>query len=345
MGANSAPPVVELTRERMHPRGGCAAKLAAVELGELLADAYERVFGGSAVHPMVQPTDCAVLPLDGGGQLLTTVDLAPLVGLDLRRAGRIAALNALSDIYAVGGVGRWALVLLVLGPGLDRTESTEIMVGLLEACKADGVHVVGGHTLRGEESLAGLAAFGLPRSDRLLSKNGARPGDRLLISKPIGAGLVIRAFKLAVTGRDALDEAIALMTQSSEAASRAALDAQARAATDVSGFGLLGHLTEMLGDGLGARVSLKAVPTIGSLATVPVDAAHSAFVHANRDYVLARRPLTGITEFARLAPLVAPETNGGLLVVADGAGTDRLIESGFSDIGAVTDAAAIEIVE
>jgi len=335
---------VHLTREQMSAHSGCLSKLHGCELEDLLTRAHELAFGLSTTRPFYyHPQDCSVIPIDTGPMLATT-DIGPLVGADLYCAGYIAAMHAMSDIFARGGMPRWVLPILIGNPDHPVEFLEMVMTGILQACHREGAEVIGGHTSIGPEAMAGLTVMGLQRSKTLISKTGAQPGDQLLLSKSLGVGMIIRAYKLGLTGKDALEEAVAQMMLSNGPASISAINAEVHAGTDVSGFGLLGHLTEMLGDTLGASLQLTSIPLLNSLACLPPGFGQSCWSKGNMDYANRTLRIVGKTDASHLAPLLDPQTNGGLLVAVDEGSSAALIASGYTQIGVVTRTKFIEIL-
>jgi selenide,water dikinase len=268
-----------------------------------------------------------------------------LLGIEPRLAGHVAALHAISDIYASGGTPRWGLSILAVDPDHPEGTAESILGGMFAACRDEAVAVVGGHTLVSREALAGLTVIGVPASSRVIRKTGARVGSGVFLSKPLGVGLVCRAHALRVCGGDTLDEAVATMLVSNRLASIAMVGARVEAATDVSGFGLLGHLSEMLSRGLGARLALDDVPVLGGARQVADGAFHAPALRGNLAYVRRRCRLETRRELEALAPLLDPQTNGGLLVVGDEAAADVLLRNGvFRRIGEITDSGRIEVL-
>lgn len=339
----SGPVRARITRQDMSFRSGCLAKLPPCDLDELLAQATELVGGNvQSRGTTVSHQDSACINV-GSMQLLCTTDIGPLVGIDLWIAGRIAAFHAMSDIYASGGIPRWALVTFIVDPGKPDIDMAIVLAGILEACKEDGAEVVGGHTSIGAEAMAGLTVLGLPRSSVILGKKGALPGDVLLLSKPLGTGLVVRAFKLGLVDESALNVAVSTMTSSNASASAQAVDVGAHACTDVTGFGLLGHLAEMLSGGLGASLELRGIPLLDIVHTLPEDLGRSFFAEGNLKYVKGSHTIDGLPDLKRLAPLIDPQTNGGLLVAVSPDAAKALCAKGFYPIGSVTNSDRIEL--
>lgn len=314
-------------------RGGCAAKLPGASLRRLLAQLGDE----AAVWQ-----DAALLE-QGSGPLLTTVDFAPLACADPNTAGRIAALNAFSDIYASGGVPLIALAMIIVDTARPLSVAEEVLAGMAAASAEEGARVAGGQTVTGSECMAGLCVIGRPREGIVFRKRGALAGDHLLLSKPLGTGLATWAHAIGAAGDDTLAAAIAVMLTSNREASRAAVDARAHAVTDVTGFGLLGHLGEMLHQSLGAVIDYERVPILGGIRDLPEAARSTSAVGANLRYVRETIALRTTRSDAELAPLLDGQTNGGLLVAASPGSAARLERQGFMSIGSVTDSAAIVV--
>jgi len=334
---------VRLTRQEMSHRSGCLCKLAACDLEMLLDDAFATAYGADApAHPMRQPEDCAVIR-SGGQRLLATTDLGPWVGVDLYTAGRIAAFHAMSDVFACGGIPKWALVTLIVKAGDPPSYGAAVMAGILDASREEALEICGGHTLVGGEAMAGLAILGVSRPGVHLSKIGAQVGNHVLLSKPLGVGIMTRAYKLALADDTDFEKAVEVMNRSNGPAAEQAVKAGVAAATDVTGFGLLGHLAEMLAPGQGAKIGLSSVPRLEPLARLDPGLGNTYWTKSNMDYVVSKRPLRGAAELAQLLPLLDPQTNGGLLVAAGDEATAQLKSWGFHPIGRVTADEVIEI--
>ena len=208
--------------------------------------------------------DAGVFRLHDGLALVQSLDvLTPIVD-DPRQFGQIAAANALSDIYAMGGTPRTALNFLALprdGAGLE--VARDILAGGAEKVAEAGAALLGGHTIEDTELKFGLAVTGTIHPARMLTNAGARPGDALILTKPLGTGIVATAIKAGLASPEAIAAATASMAALNAAAARAALACGAHACTDVTGFGLVGHLLEMLdASGVGAVVEAARVPIL-----------------------------------------------------------------------------------
>lgn len=330
----------------MKPGAGCVAKMPALGLESLLGKAYGTVFGQNFAHPMHQPDDCYALPTERG-RLLVTTDFGPLVGTTTLDAGRIAALHAMSDIYASGGVPKWALAILILDGKDSNSESDfgeQLLGSLIQTCREEAVEIQGGHTVLGSETMIGLTVIGTPRNGVVLRKLGGKIGDHLLLSKPVGLGIMIKARQLDLIGNEEFGEALRHIRTSNKEASRYAVEAKVNASTDVSGFGLLGHLSEMLGPDQGATLNLQKIPILDRIADLP-EGIGCTLADGNLWYVRSRFRLVGFQETSRFYPLADPQTNGGLLVAATAETAARLADKGFHDIGCITGSNTIEILD
>jgi selenide,water dikinase len=244
---------------------GCACKLDPAALGPLLAQLPRSddpaLLVGNEGHE-----DAAVYRLADGLALVSTTDFFTPIVDDPYDFGRIAATNALSDVYAMGGTPVLALNLVAysldaLGPEPLRA----ILRGGADACAAAGVAIAGGHSIDDPEPKYGLAVTGTVDPERVLRNSTAVAGQALFLSKPVGGGAVTTALKRGF-GEALLPETVAVMTTLNREASLAALAAGASACTDVTGFGLLGHLHELcLASGVAAELSASAVPAIGGV--------------------------------------------------------------------------------
>jgi selenide,water dikinase len=207
--------------------------------------------------------DAGVYRLTGELALVQTVDFFTPIVDDPYDFGRIAATNALSDVYAMGGTPITALNLVAFPLGeLGEDLLRSILAGGAAVCEAAGVAIIGGHSIDDPEPKYGLAVSGTVHPDRILTNSGGRSGDALVLSKPVGVGAVTTALKRALESAP-LREAVEVMTTLNRDAAAACVDAGVHALTDVTGFGLLGHLHELaLASGVAAEVDAGAVPAI-----------------------------------------------------------------------------------
>lgn len=208
-----------------------------------------------------EPDDAAVWRLDDSRALVATTDFFTPVVDDPYDYGSIAAANALSDVYAMGGKPFLALNIAALPPHLPTEVSAEILRGGAEQVRQAGVVLAGGHTVQDKEPKYGLMVLGFVHPDRIISKTGARPGDRLVLSKPIGFGAVTTALKREQVDLADLAEAVSWMKRLNKTAGELATEFELRGGTDVTGFSLLGHASEIANaSGVRLRFFFDQVP-------------------------------------------------------------------------------------
>lgn len=284
--------------------------------------------------------DAAVWRLEEGRALISTADFfAPVVD-DPHTWGRIAAANAASDVYAMGGTPRFALNLVAWPHGdLPLEVLSDVMAGGAATAAEGGWTVVGGHTVDGPEPMYGQAVTGEADEENLLTNAGARPGQSLVLTKPLGTGLLATAVKrsdpeaIQIGGwlADTYTAGVAEMTRLNDEAASAALEAKATAATDITGFGLLGHLQKLAAaSGTGAVVQVDSVPVLPGAWDLLDQGFAPGGTARNLDHV---RPLVRGSDDQRILTMLADaQTSGGLLFsCAPGAAADaadRLAASG-----------------
>jgi selenide,water dikinase len=260
------------------------------------------------------PDDAAVYRLNDEQAVVATTDFFPPIVDDAYDFGAIAAANALSDVYAMGGEPLFALSLAGWPEDLPRELLSEVLRGGAEKMREAGAIMVGGHTVTDAEPKYGLAVTGLVHPQRVLTKGGARPGDVLVLTKPIGTGLVTTAAKRDVADAQDLAAAVASMLRLNRGAARAAQQAGAHALTDVTGFGLLGHAYEMAErSGVGLRLVAARVPLLPGARRYAEARCFAGGLGRNQDYFGAHVTFgEGVDHFAQ-AVLFDPQTSGGLL--------------------------------
>jgi selenide,water dikinase len=319
----SAPATVRLT-QYAHG-GGCACKIPPGELETVVAGL---TLGGPAepaaelVVGLDDGDDAAVVRIAGGrggagggiGLVLTTDFFTPVVD-DAYTFGRIAAANALSDIYAMGGTPVVAVNLLGWPRDVLPAElAAEVLRGGLEVAQAAGCHVGGGHSIDDPEPKYGMAVTGVVDLERVMRNDAAVAGDALSLTKPLGVGVLNNRHK--ATG-EAIDEAIEVMTALNREASRAAVAAGIRAATDVTGFGLLGHLYKMArASGVTAVVDAAAVPYLAGARQAVAEGFVSGGTRRNLDWVRPHTDLSAVPDDEALL-LADAQTSGGLLLAGE----------------------------
>ncbi|MCC7293829.1 MAG: selenide, water dikinase SelD [Phycisphaerales bacterium] len=270
--------------------------------------------------------DAGVFRLNANTALVQTVDFFPPLVDDAFAFGRIAAANALSDVYAMGG--RPLTVLNIVGfPDKDLPGEVlgEILRGGAERVAAAGAVIVGGHSVRDAEIKYGLAVTGLVDPSRVVSNAGARPGDVLILTKPIGSGTLTTAAKKGVITEADLAEAIEVMSELNAAACEAMMDVGAHAATDITGFGLVGHAFEVAqAGGVTLRIEASSVPLMHEALRLARDGVGTRAWKSNTEYVGAALD-AGAIEPALLTVLADAQTSGGLLISVPAGRADGLI--------------------
>ncbi len=260
------------------------------------------------------------------GLVLTTDVITPIVD-DAATFGAIAACNALSDVYAMGGVPRYALNLAFFpDDALPLAVLREILRGAAEICAQAGAPVVGGHTVRDAEPKFGLAVTGEVQRERMWSNTGARPGQALILTKALGTGVIGSAIRAGSASADEIDAAVASMTTLNQGAATCARRFRVSSAKDVTGFRLLGHLRNIVrGSGLAARVRMSSLPALpGVLAKIRDDKVPGG-TRANLRFVSPWLRCEG-DEDPALALLAADaQTSGGLLLCVDPEDAEALL--------------------
>ncbi len=314
---------------------GCACKLSPAELHPLLAELPRpndpRVLVGSDTAD-----DAAAFLVGPDLAILTTVDFFTPIVDDPYDFGRIAATNALSDIYAMGGEPLTALNLVAYSlDELGRELLREILRGGGDAAAAAGVAVVGGHSIDDREPKYGMAVTGRVHPDRLVRNSTGRAGDDLYLTKPLGGGVISTATKRGLASEELQAEGVAVMTTLNRDAAAQALECDLSAMTDVTGFGLLGHLHELtLASGVAAELDAFAVPAIDGVLELLAEGMPpvAGGTRRNRDWVAPSVAYAdGVPEELRWLVCDAM-TSGGLLVAvrpgsgAPGTRVGRLVE-------------------
>ena len=261
------------------------------------------------------PDDAAVWRLDDERGLVLTNDFFTPVVDDPLDYGRIAAANSLSDIYAMGGTPFLALNIAALPPDLDPEISAQILRGGAEIAKQAGVVIGGGHTVQDKEPKYGLVVAGFVNLKEMFTKGGARAGDKLYLTKPLGFGTITTALKQQKANPEDVAAAVKWMTSLNQAASLAARKAGVKGATDITGYSLIGHASEMASaSGVGLQFELSRIPILTEAKKYAEQMIFPGGAYDNRHYYerLVRFECP-ITEVQRML-LFDPQTSGGLLL-------------------------------
>ena len=312
----------------LSPGAGCACKLPLAKLEELLAT-MDNVApaGGDLLIGAAEGDDAAVLRLDADRALVLTTDFFTPIVDDPGDWGRIAAANALSDVYAMGGRPLFAVNLAAWpGAGLDIAILGRVLSGGAEVAARAGCFIAGGHTIDDPVPKYGLAVVGMADPARLMTIDRATPGDMLILTKAIGTGVIATALKRGTPPDDVVRSAVDSMTLLNASASEAALAAGVRAATDVTGFGLLGHLHRMLAaSGAAARIDAAAVPLLPGAQAAAADGFVSGGTRANIERMRAVTTVDAAVPAELAVLLHDAQTSGGLLLAAPAASAHGLL--------------------
>ncbi|WP_106850059.1 selenide, water dikinase SelD [Blastococcus sp. Marseille-P5729] len=294
--------------------GGCACKIPPGDLEEMVRG-LTGVTWDSLLVGLDDGDDAAAVRIEGGRAVLSTADFFTPVVDDAYDWGRIAATNALSDIYAMGG--RPVLAINLLGwprEVLPRELASEVLRGGLDVAREAGCPLAGGHSIDSPEPTYGLAVTGIGEPGRLMRNDAAEAGLPISLTKPIGVGVLNNRHK--ATG-EVFGPAIEVMTQLNAAASEAALAAGIKAATDVTGFGLLGHLHKMArASGVTAVLDRRAVPVLDGVRESMADGFVPGGSRRNLDWVRPHLQADGVDDL-ELVLLADAQTSGGLLVAGE----------------------------
>ena len=250
----------------------------------------------------------------GGGLLLQSVDFFPPIVDEPYRFGQIAAANAFSDIYAMAGEPLTALNLVAFPCSLDLGILREILAGGQSRIEESGARLCGGHSVQDEEPKYGLSVTGFVEEDRVARNAGAGAGDALVLTKPLGLGILTTALKRDLVAEEEIEDAVEMASHLNKAARDAMREVAPSAATDVTGYGFLGHLSEMLeASDVGAVVRRSDVPVWERAVPLANDGCYPGGLESNREYLEGRVLADGVGPQG-LLPLYDPQTSGGLLV-------------------------------
>ncbi len=294
--------------------GGCAAKLGADLLSEALTGLGAETAPDELIAGLNPPDDAAVYRVSDDLAVIGTVDFFPPLVDDARTFGAIAAANAMSDVFAMGGRVLFALSIAAFPEELPRDVMAEVFGGASDMVRAAGGTLAGGHTIRDPEPKYGLAVIGAAHPDRLLRKGGARPGDALVLTKPLGTGLLVSGARQGRTEAEDLATAIESMRTLNRAASEVLVTNGIVAATDVTGFGLLGHGLEMARAG-GVRFCFEAgaLPPLPGALDLAVAGVETGGAAHNRRFVQDSLEVTAGVSDELVTLAHDPQTSGGLL--------------------------------
>jgi selenide,water dikinase len=273
--------------------------------------------------------DAGVYRLTDAIALVQTIDFFPPIVDDPYIYGQIAASNALSDVYAMGGTPKTALNLVGYPDDEDPSLGWlgEILRGGAERCASAGVVIIGGHTVRDSEIKFGLSVTGVVHPEKVLTNASAKPGDKLVLTKPLGTGFVTVAHKKNDCPLELLHAACASMIELNAGSAEAMLEVGVHSATDVTGFGLAGHSYEMaLGSGTTVMIELSKLPLIPGAEMLVGKKYFTRASKTNREYVQGDMRIEGSADPVRLEFFFDAQTSGGLLISVPGERADVLVQ-------------------
>ena len=304
---------------------GCGAKVGAGVLAKLLDGLKVRTDPNLLVG-FDKSDDASVYKVSDDLALVQTVDFFPPIADDPYTFGAIAATNALSDVYAMGGEPKLALNIMAVPASLPKDAVHQILHGGYDKAYEAGAIITGGHSILDDEPKYGLAVTGFVHPDKVLTNSGAKDGDVLMLTKPLGIGILTTAAKADLVSEDTMAYAVRLMTTLNKSARDAMIKYRVHACTDVTGFALLGHACEMA-QGSDVEIHLS----VGDIDLIPeaLDFARTGILpegmYRNRSFAEAYVD-AGDTELAKQDMLYDPQTSGGLLIAVHPDDADALFE-------------------
>ena len=317
---------------RLASCAGCGAKMGAGTLSALLQDFKTRT-DPRLIVGFDKSDDASVYIINEETALIQTVDFFPPIVDDPYLFGQIAAANAISDIYAMGGEPRLALNLLCATDKMEEEWIREILRGGYDKAYEAGVIISGGHTIHGSEPLYGLAVTGFAKPEQIRKNAAARPGDVLILTKPLGIGILTTAAKAGMTEQALLDRIYAQMAQLNKDACQIMQKYRVHSCTDVTGFGLLGHACEMAqGSGCTLHLQTGQIPIhpealeMADMGLIPAGA------YRNREFAQNAVLVQGQVSRAMQDVLYDPQTSGGLLIAVDPLDAQALLQELRRDV-------------
>lgn len=304
---------------------GCGAKVGAGVLAQLLSDIKvvkdERLLVG-----FDKSDDASVYKINDDTAIVQTVDFFPPIADDPYIFGQIAAVNAMSDIYAMGGEPKLALNIMAVPKSMDKEHVHEILRGGYDKAYEAGVIITGGHSIFDEEPKYGLAVTGFINPDKVITNSGAKVGDVLFLTKPIGIGILTTGVKAEIVSKESEKLAYSIMTTLNKSARDVMIKYKIHACTDVTGFSLMGHLLEMVqGSEVNAEIHTADIDLIEEAKSLAKMGVLPEGLYRNRSYAESYVD-EGNTELYIQDMLFDPQTAGGLLIAVDETDADRFYE-------------------
>ncbi|MFN5347694.1 MAG: selenide, water dikinase SelD [Bacteroidota bacterium] len=303
---------------------GCGCKISPAVLSSILSGAKSKLQFPNMIVGNATNDDAAVMDLGNGQALVSTTDFFMPIVDDAFNFGKIAATNAISDVFAMGG--KPIMALAILGWPIDKLPAelaSEVMRGAVEVCDAAGIPLAGGHTIDSPEPIFGLAVNGLVQRDKILTNQGIQKGDFLFITKPLGVGVIATAHKMGKASDEDLNNAIESMCRLNSIGALLPAIKGVHALTDVTGFGLFGHLLEMLeGTGFAALIDTSSWPVLPNINKYLAQYTIPAITYRNWNSYGMRveEPNADVLHLG-----CDPQTSGGLLIAVAPEAVDELV--------------------
>ena len=323
-------PDVKLTK--LASCAGCGAKVGAGTLVKML-DGFRTHTDPRLIVGYDKSDDASVYVVSDDTAIVQTTDFFPPIVDDPFLYGQIAATNALSDVYAMGGEPKLALNIMCLADSMDDKTVREILRGGYDKAYEAGAIITGGHTIHGAEPIYGLAVTGFVHPKRVLTNSGARPGDVLILTKPLGVGILTTAAKADLVKPETMHAIYKQMATLNKTARDIMLRYRVHSCTDVTGFSLMGHSYEMAqGSGVSVHIESGKVPYHAEALELAEMGFIPAGAYRNRDFVAGGVCVKGNISRAMEDILFDPQTSGGLLIAVDGDDAEACLQALQSEI-------------
>ena len=317
-------PDEEVRLTKLAHTAGCAAKIGPGTLAGIL-ESLPKFEDPRLLVGIETSDDGAIYQVNEDVALIQTLDFFPPVVEDPYTFGKIAAANALSDIYAMGGEVRTALNIVCFPEQMDLNVLGEIMRGGAEKVQEAGGSLSGGHSIADDSVKYGLSVTGIIHPDRVFANSGCKEGDALILTKPLGVGIVCTAARMKAAPQAAYDLAVQSMTTLNKYASEILKKYRLHGCTDVTGFSFLGHLCEMVTDQATARIYKDRIPVIPEAPALAEEFYITAAAQRNRNHVQDKIDF-GSCGFSMQEILFDPQTSGGLLASIDAADAEAALK-------------------
>ena len=306
--------------------GGCTAKLGPAALARVLEKLEKpKVRDENLIIGYDSSDDAAVYRISDDTAIVQTLDFFPPMVEDPYLFGQIAAANALSDVYAMGGDVKTALNIVCFPEQMDLNILGKILQGGNEKVQEAGGTLAGGHSIQDTGVKYGLSVMGIVHPDRIFANNGCKEGDVLLLTKPLGVGIICTAGRIGEASDEAMEGAVQSMIQLNRRASEIVREYRVHGCTDVTGFGFLGHLKEMLGDSFSAVIDSKKIPRLPMSLEYAGEFYLTAAAQRNRNHLGDFVEFQGVS-FEMEELLFDPQTSGGLLACLDPEEAEKALE-------------------